>query len=468
MSYNHICHEDRLFPAEGVQRSIARELYAEVAQLPIISPHGHTEASWFSENKNFDSVSDLLVTPDHYLLRMFYSQGLDLSLFGLSKKDSDDKPSDQEVWHHFAKNFYLFRGTPSWLWLNHVFYNIFGLNKLLSLDTADFYFDKITAQLKTEAFKPRALLSQFSIEVLATTDHAMDDLLSHQKLVGAKCRVLPTFRPDRLTNPEHPQHSLEMQRLKADKRYDIQSLKGFLTALKDRRDYFKSHGATATDHGHPDAFTCELSDGEAESLYQKILSGNIEAQTAKLFRGYMLFKMAEFSIEDGLVMQIHTGVYRNHNPWLYENYGADKGADMPTRSEFIHNLKPLLDRFGNNKSLNIILFTLDESTYSRELAPLAGHYPSIKLGPPWWFHDSPEGMRRFREQTLETAGFYNQVGFIDDTRAFFSIPARHDVARRMDCNILSRWVSEHRITFDEAVDTLKEITYSLPKRSFHL
>ncbi len=467
MRYDYFCHDDRLLPAESHQRGIGRELYSEIRNLPIISPHGHTDPRWFSENKNFQGLAETFIIPDHYLLRMLYSQGLELADFGVGKKGEKLQYDDRKVWRHFAKNYFLFRGTPTALWMNAVFHEVFGLDKLLTEKNADEYYDVISKALSSKDFRPYQLLKRFNIEAIATTDHAMDDLAEHKALMGQTPKVIPTFRPDRLTNPEHPEHSKEMQKL-LESGKDITNFNNFLLVLRARREYFREHGATSCDHGHPDAFTCELSATEAEKLYQKIIKKDFNPEDAKIFRGYMLLKMAEMSLEDGMVMQIHTGVHRNHNPWLYENYGADMGADIPTTSEFVQNLKPLLDRFGNEKNLSLILFTLDESTYSRELAPIAGHYPAVKLGPPWWFHDSPEGMRRFREQSIETAGFYNQVGFIDDTRALFSIPARHDVARRMDASILAKWVAEHRLSLSEAKDLMKQITYEIPKRSFKL
>lgn len=465
--FERICHEDRLFPVEEQARQLARQLYSEIADLPIISPHGHTEASWFSENKNFENVSQTFVTADHYLLRMLYSQGWDLREFGVVAQ-GQTSVDDRQIWRNFAKCFYLFRGTPSWLWLNYVFHEVFGLQELLSEKNADKYYEQIQAKLQSSEFTPRRLLEKFRIEVLATTDNASDSLQAHAEVKHLETRIIPTFRPDRATNPEHPDFHGEIAALREITKNDIGSFASYLTALKERRQAFKNCGATAADHGHPDPFTVELTQKKADELLQKALSGQITAEEARAFRGHMLLEMAQMSLDDGLVMQIHSGVHRNHNAKLYEALGPDKGADVPIAAEFVQNLKPFLDRFGNEKSLSVILFTLDESTYSRELAPLAGHYPALKLGPAWWFHDSPEGMIRFREQAMETAGFYNTVGFIDDTRAFFSIPARHDVARRIDARIMAKWLGEHRITYSEAVATLKELTYEIPKRSFKL
>jgi glucuronate isomerase len=243
---------------------------------------------------------------------------------------------------------------------------------------------------------------------------------------------------------------------------------GYLAALRVARARFKELGCTATDHGHPTARTANLSEAECVALFGKVVSGAADAQEQELFRAQMLTEMARMSVEDGLTMQLHPGSVRNHNRKLFARYGRDIGADIPSQTSYVEALRPLLDLFGNEKALTLILFTLDESTYSRELAPLAGHYPCLRLGPAWWFHDSPEGMMRFREQTTETAGFYNTVGFNDDTRAFLSIPARHDVARRVDCSFLARLVAERRLTEDEALETAVDLTSTLVRKAYKL
>jgi len=227
-------------------------------------------------------------------------------------------------------------------------------------------------------------------------------------------------------------------------------------------------GATSTDHGHPTARTADLSPAEAEALFARVIKGQRSTADAELFRAQMLTEMAGMSVEDGLVMQIHPGAFRNHNPALFEQFGRDKGADIPMQTGYVRELRPLLSRYGNNRDLTIIVFTLDETAYARELAPLSGHYPALKLGPAWWFHDSPEGMRRFRAQMTETAGFYNTVGFNDDTRAFLSIPARHDVARRIDCGFLAQLVVEHRIEEWEAAELAVDLSYNLAKAAYKL
>ena len=462
-----LLHEDRLFPAEEKTRAIARRLYAAIKDLPIVSPHGHTQAGWFARNEPFPDPVTLLVQPDHYIFRMLYSQGISLEELEIGNKPVKDP---RRVWRIFASNYHLFRGTPSRLWLDYVFENLFGLTERLSAKTADHYYETIEARLRTNEFLPRSLYQQFRIEVLATTDSPLDSLEDHKSIreSGWKGRIVPTFRPDPLVDPAFPGFGDNVTALGKLTGEDTASWRGYLRALSARRDFFKSMGATATDHGHPTAKTADLDEAKAEWLYGKILEGEADPEHQELFRAQMLTEMARMSVEDGLVMQIHPGSVRNHNAQLYARYGRDMGADIPGPTDYVNALKPLLDRFGNEPNLSIILFTLDETTFSRELAPLAGHYPCLRLGPPWWFFDSPEGMLRFRELVTETAGFYNTVGFNDDTRAFLSIPARHDVARRSDAAFLARMVAEHVLEMDEALELAQELTVGLVRKAYKL
>lgn len=463
-------HEDRLFPADGATRDLARQLYKTVKDLPIVSPHGHTNPEWFAGNRPFSNAAELLLAPDHYLYRMLYSQGIALDLLGVASRAGPSKTDPRAAWRLFALNFHLFRGTPSSMWLNHVFAEVFGLDVALDASTADHYFDTIGAKLQTPAFRPRALFERFNIEALATTEGATDTLEHHKTLraSGWRGRVITTYRPDAVIDAEHENFQASLNRFGEITGKDVRSWRGYLDAHRDRRTTFMKFGATATDHGHPSAATADLSDAESERLFMKIISGKASAADAELFRAQMLTEMAKMSLDDGLVMQIHPGSFRNHNAQVFKTFGRDKGADIPQPTDYVRNLKPLLDRLGNEPNLTVILFTLDETAYARELAPLAGHYPILKLGPAWWFYDSPEGMRRFREQTIETAGFYNTVGFNDDTRAFLSIPARHDVARRVDCTFLARLVVEHRLGEDEASELAGELAYKLAKRAYKL
>jgi glucuronate isomerase len=462
-----LIHEDRLFPADSATRKVAKALYESVRALPIISPHGHTQAAWFAQNQPFPDPAKLFVQPDHYIYRMLYSQGGSMDDLEIGVEHIKDP---RRVWRLFASHYHLFRGTPTRLWLDFAFQELFGLTDRLSEKTSDLYFDTISEKLNTPEFLPRALFERFHMEVLATTDSPLDSLADHQAIrdSGWKARIIPTFRPDSVVDPEFAGFRENIARLGELTGEDTATWPGYLNALRKSRERFKSLGATATDHGHPTANTANLSRDEAAQLFAKILSGNTDKVEQELFRAQMLTEMARMSVEDGLVMQIHPGSARNHNRKLYEKYGRDVGADIPTATNYVNGLRPLLEVVGNETKLTIILFTLDETTYSRELAPLAGHYPCLRLGPPWWFHDSPEGMMRFREQATETAGFYNTVGFNDDTRAFLSIPARHDVARRIDCAFLARLVTEYRITEQEAFEVVHDLTYKLVKSAYRL
>ena len=466
-----VLHPDRLFPAEPDSRAIARRLYNEVKDLPIVSPHGHTDPSWFADNEHFENPAELLIKPDHYVFRMLYSLGVPLESLGIASIDGTVVEQDPKaIWRLFAKHYYAFRGTPSRMWLDYVFKVVFGMESALTPDTADEYYAHIDQSLKQEAFRPRALFEKYNIEYLATTESPLDDLRHHKKIRESawQGKVITAFRPDPVLDPEFKGFAQNVQTLGEMCGEDTSSYAGYLLAMRNRREYFKSMGATSSDHGHATAFTADLSQNEAGKLFQKALAGTCTASEAELFRGQMLTEMAAMSIDDGLVMQIHPGSFRNHNAQVAKRFGRDKGDDIPVQTEYVRALKPLLDKFGNHPDLSIILFTLDETSYSRELAPLAGHYPALKLGPAWWFHDSPEGMRRFREQTTETAGFYNTVGFNDDTRAFLSIPARHDVARRMDCGFLAQLVSDHRLQEDEARELAVDLTYNLVKKAYKL
>ncbi|HXC96715.1 MAG TPA: glucuronate isomerase [Edaphobacter sp.] len=465
-----ILDANRLFPADSESRSIAARLYETVKDLPIISPHGHTDPRWFAFNEPFPDPAKLLIQPDHYIFRMLYSQGISLESLGVPQVDGKEKADPREVWRIFARNYYLFRGTPTRLWLDYTLENQFGLKKRLGPDNADEYYDIIAKKLETSGFRPRALFDQFNIEVLSTTDTPLDTLEYHKAIheSGWKGRVIPAFRPDSVIDAEYAGFLGNIEKLGQIAGEDISTYKGYLNALRNRRAFFKSMGCTSTDHGHLTAATADLDPATAASLYGRILSGRSVPQEQEIFQAQMLTEMAGMSIEDGLTMQLHPGSVRNHNSLVYEKFGRDKGADMPSPTEYTRNLRPLLNKYGNDPRLTFILFTLDETSYSRELAPLAGHYPALKLGPPWWFHDSPEGMMRFREQITETAGFYNTVGFNDDTRAFLSIPSRHDVARRIDCAFLGRLVAEHRLDEDEAFEVIQDLTVNLVRKAYKL
>jgi len=464
-------HPDRLFPADPATRDLARRLYATVRDLPIVSPHGHTDPQWFADDTPFANATKLLITPDHYVFRMLYSQGVRLEDLGIPTRDgSAVEVDDRKIWRTFAQYFHLFRGTPSRMWFDHAVATVFGIEERLTPQSADRYFDRINACLAEPAFRPRALFERFNIEVLATTESPLDPLVHHHKIKasGWRGRVVTAYRPDPVVDPEFDGFAPNVAQFGAMTGENTATWHGYLAAHRQRREFFKTMGATSTDHGHPTAQTSDLAPAECQRLLDRALAGSITTAEAEAFRGQMLTEMARMSLDDGLVMQIHPGSFRNHNPLVASRFGRDKGADIPTRTDYVQALKPLLDRLGNEPALTIILFTLDETVYARELAPLAGHYPVLKLGPPWWFHDSPEGMLRFREQATETAGFYNTVGFNDDTRAFLSIPARHDVARRMDCRFLATLVVEHKLGEDEAFELAPGLARDFAKAAYRL
>lgn len=466
-----LIHEDRLFPADPTTRTIARRLYETVKDLPIVSPHGHTDPRWFAENEPFPDPARLFVIPDHYVTRMLYSQGVRLQELGIATRDGSPTETDpRRIWRRFAENYHLFRGTPSRMWLDHSFATLFGLETRLGADTADLYYDTIADHLARDDYRPRALFERFKIEVIATTESPLDPLTWHGQIraSGWSGRVITAYRPDPVCDPDFAGFHDNVRQLGALTGCDTGTWSGYLEAHRRRRAFFKSFGATSTDHGHPTARTADLSRADAEALHARVMAGAVSAQDAELYRAQCLTEMAGMSLEDGLVMQIHPGSWRNHNPLLFDRFGRDMGADIPSRTDYVGALKPLLDRYGNEPALTVIVFTLDETTYSRELAPLAGHYPALRIGPAWWFFDSPEGMKRYREMVTETAGFYNTVGFNDDTRAFTSIPARHDVSRRVDCGYLAGLVASHRLDEDEAFVVARDLAYDLARKAYKL
>lgn len=463
--------EDRLLPAEPACRAVARELYDAVRDLPLVCPHGHTDPRWFAEDTPFPDPARLFVTPDHYVFRMLCSAGVDLTALGVPRVDGGPTETDgRRIWRLFAEHYPLFRGTPSRLWLDQAFQDVFGLEERLNAANADAQYDHIADCLSQPGFRPRALYDRFGIEVITTTDSPLDDLRWHRQLRqdGWHGRVLPTYRPDPVVDPEFDGFAGNIERLGAITGADTATWAGYLEAHRLRRAAFRDLGATATDHGHPTARTADLPQAEAAALFDRVLAGKGTSGEAELFRAQMLTEMARMSAEDGMVMQLHAGSRRNHSPLVMARHGRDKGFDIPGPTDFVGGLKPLLDAVGMDPRLTLILFTLDETTYGRELAPLAGAYPALKLGPAWWFFDSVEGMRRYRALTTETAGFHNTVGFNDDTRAFCSIPARHDVARRVDCACLADLVTSGRLDLDEALDLAPDLASGLARRAYKL
>jgi glucuronate isomerase len=467
-------HPDRFFDPDPTVRKVARELFAEVSGLPIVSPHGHVEPKLLAEDLPFPEPAGLIVVPDHYILRMLYSQGIPFEEFRPPVEESDvgtlGLREPRKIWQLFAEGYHLFRGTPTGIWVNHTLHEVFGVRVELSGETAARIYDEISEKLASQEFRPRALFERFNIEVLATTDAASDPLVRHREIreSGWAGRVIPTFRPDLLFQIERPGWRQEMESTAALAEIRVAGYFDFIRVLEVRREFFRQMGGTATDHGVEEPYTEHLPAERAAEIFQHALDGRVAPGEERLFRAHMLMEMARMSAQDGLVMQLHAGSFRNHNGELARRFGADTGADIPVVAEYTRNLHAVLNTYGNDPRFRMIVFTLDESTYARELAPLAGHYPALLLGPARWFHDSLEGMRRYRERTTETAGIHNTAGFNDDTRAFCSIPARHDLSRRVDANWLAGMVTRHIIGMHDAREMARALAYDLAKRAYRL
>jgi glucuronate isomerase len=457
--------DDLLFPADPAVRGLAREIYAHAKDLPLLSPHGHVDPAILAEDAAFPDPARLIISPDHYLTRMLLSQGIPPGELGVRRIDGGPVEEDpRKIWRTFTDNWHLFRGTPSRLWLEKELREVFGVQGPMSYEI----YDELADRLKDPEFRPRALFKRFNLEVLATTESPSDPLSSHAKLRadGWGEKVITTFRPDDVVDLDGAGWADRVARLGEVSGCDTFTFEGYLDALRQRRRFFIAHGATCSDHGHPTARIAVADD--VKSLYQKALRGEVTPAEGEVFRAHMLIEFARMSLEDGLVMQLHPGSVRNHNRLLHRTYGRDTGGDIPQATSYTDMLKPLLDAYGHDPRLRVVVYTLDEYTYTRELAPLAGGYPSLFLGAPWWFLDAPEALRRWREAVTETAGFYNTAGFVDDTRAYCSIPVRHDVARRVDAGFLARLVAEHRLGLDEAQETIADLAYHLPKKVFKL
>lgn len=456
---------DRLLPVDPRTRSIARTLYERVASAPIVSPHGHVPVEWLVDDVPFSDPAALLVTHDHYVTRLLHASGLDLAELGVGGHSADARA----VWRRFAEHWPVFAGTASGYWLEEELAGVLDVRTPLGPETADVIFDHIQAKLETPEFRPRALFERFGIEVLATTDDPLDDLAGHARLAADDWpgRVVPTFRPDRYLDPDSASFVRDVNRL-----LDVggvgATFTGYLSALAARREHFIRHGAVSADHGVEVAATFYLDAGEGERLFQAVVSGRADARERAVFRGHMMVQMARMSVEDGLVMTLHAGVVRNHSSATFRRFGPDSGHDIPRTTDFVVGLRPLLERYGLERDFHLVLFAVDETVYSREIAPLAGFYPSVYIGAPWWFLDAPDAMARFRSAVTETAGFSRGSGFIDDTRAFLSIPARHDTARRADASFLARLVAEGRLDEAAAGTILDDIVGPQPKRVFKL
>jgi glucuronate isomerase len=457
-------HRDRALPPDPATRTLAREIFAATEGLPLVCLHGHVDAAVLAEDTPFGDPATLFITPDHYVTRLIHAAGVPLEALGVGPADAVER-DPRQIWRTFCAHWPLFRGTPSRFWLVHELVEVFGVTTTPSAETADALYDELAAKLTQAAFRPRALFERFGIEVLATTDSPLADLAAHQRLAkdGWEGRVIPTFRPDSLVHLGHATWPAEVARLGALTGLDTATYAGYRAALEQRRRDFVAAGALATDHGHLTADTTPLAAPDAARIFDAALRGTVTPAESAAFAAHMLFEMARMSCDDGLVLQLHPGVLRNHDPAVLSRYGADKGFDIPVPIDFTRGLRPLLEAFGRDPRLRLVVFTVDETTYSRELAPLAGVYPALRLGAPWWFLDSPDGLRRFRHAVTETAGFYNTAGFVDDTRAFASIPARHDLARRIDAGYLAELVATHLLELDEAVETATALAYDIPR-----
>lgn len=464
--------DDRYFGPDPGQIAVARELYRATSALPLVCPHGHVDPRLFADpGFRFGTPVDLLLIPDHYVFRMLYSQGIALEDLGIPRVDGGPVETDhRKIWQTFAGRFALFRGTPTGMWLAHELTEVFGIDERLDANSAQRIYDQIAEKLESPEMRPRRLFERFNVEVLCTTDAATDTLEHHQAIraSGWAGDIRPTFRPDAVVNLDSPGWRAAIDRLGEVSGITISGYPAYIEALEQRRMFFKSLGAAATDHAALTPYTAPLSGREASVIFERALRGEASGEDARAFTGHMLIEMARMSTEDGLVMQLHPGAWRDHNPLILEHFGRDKGADIPIATEYTRNLRPLLAAFGNDPRLTLVLFTLDEATYSRELAPLAGHYPALRLGPPWWFFDSWNGMQRFFEQVMETAGLYNTAGFNDDTRAFPSIPARHDIWRRASANWLAGLVVRHMIDEADAHEMMSELAHGLAKRTYKL
>lgn len=467
---NDILHPDRLFPVEPAVRAVARALYESVTELPIISPHGHTDPVWFAENQSFSDAASLFLTPDHYVLRLLRSRGISYDALGVPRKDGAPVADGREAWRLFCANWHIFAGTPSELWVAHSLALFFGIEEPLGLGNADAVFDMINARLGDPDLRPLAVLDRSNVEVIATTEFALDPLDHHKTMVANRPgrRIRTTYRPDDVTDPDAPGFAQNLAQLGEMTGEDVSNWAGMIRAHAARRAIFRAHGATATDHGVPSALTADLAGHEKQSLLDGALRGTLTSNEAEQFRAQMLTEMAGLSAEDGMVMQVHAGVRRNTDPMLFAERGANLGADIPTRADFVGGLAALLARHGNAENFQLIAFTLDETTYARELAPMAGYWPALMVGPPWWFHDSPNGIRRYLSAMHESAGFENLAGFNDDTRALLSIPARHDVWRREVCGFLAELVSEHRLSRARASDIAAWLCYGAAKSAYRL
>ncbi|MFC5911578.1 glucuronate isomerase [Streptacidiphilus monticola] len=463
-------HPDRLLPPDPGVRDLALRLYESVRSAPILSPHGHVDPLLLVHDEPFTDPATLLITPDHYVTRLLHAAGVPLAQLGVGQGRLTQDQA-RGVWRRLCEHWAVFRGTPVRYWLESELAEIFGVDERPGADSADRIYDRIAACLTQPDFRPRALFRRFGIEVLATTDDPCDDLAAHRALAADDDwdgRVIPTFRPDRYLEPAGQDWAAAVARLGEAANTDTGDFDGYVQALEVRRRYFVEHGATSADHSHADVRTDPLPHADAARIYAAALKGEATDGECTALRRHMLGEMARMSCEDGLAMTLHPGVRRNHHTPTFDRFGPDTGHDIPIPVEFTDALRPLLERYGTHPGFRLVLFTLDETVFSREIAPLAGFYPSVYAGAPWWFLDAPDAIRRYRRAVTETAGFTRTSGFVDDTRAFCSIPARHDMSRRLDCGVLAELVAEHRLDEDEAFETAADLVAVNPRKAFKL
>ena len=466
----YVPHPDRLLPADPAVRDIARGLYELEKEQPIVSPHGHVDPRLLLDDEPFRDPTSLFITPDHYVNRLLHSRGVDLADLGVGQGPLDESAS-RAAWHLLAEHWHAYAGTPSRYWMEHEFHEVFGLETVLNPRTADAMYDAIAEKLARPEFRPRALFDQFKITVMATTDDPVDDLAPHAALAADDSftgRVIPTFRPDKYLEAGRADFRELADALGEAAGIDTGTYDGYHEAMRARRLYFRDHGAVSSDHAHMDPGTARLSDEDARRLYSAARDGAIGADEAVALRRHLLGDQARLAAEDGLVMTLHPAVHRNHSDWVFEKFGPDVGFDIPVAVDYVHHLRPMLNDVGHSPNFRTVLFTIDETVFSREIAPLAGVYPSVYAGAPWWFIDAPDAILRYRRAVSETIGYSRTSGFIDDTRAFCSIPARHDMSRRLDATHLAGLVAEHRMRLQDAEELVATLPDQQPREVFRL
>ncbi len=460
-------HPDRLLPPDPGVRALARNIYQQVAGAPIFSPHGHVDAALIADNRPFGNPAELLITPDHYVTRLIHAHGVGLDRLGVKNPDADPR----EIWRLFCTHWHVFAGTVVRYWFESELSEVFGISVQPGAETADEIYDQLSAQLAKPEFRPRELFDRFNIAVLATTDDPASDLSAHKKLAGDPDfggAVVPTFRADRYMSPDVPGWKGSLDELAGAAGIDTGSYSGLVEALKARRAYFKECGATATDSGMADAYAEPLPTADCERIHRAGIDGTVTAQDAAAYRRNLLYQLAAMAAEDGLVMQLHADVVRNYDDESFRRFGPDTGHDLPGPSTFTRGLRRVLNDFGRSETFRLVLFTTDETAFSREIAPMAGFYPSVYVGAPWWFIDTPAAIARFRAAATDSAGFSKTSGFIDDTRAYCSIPARHDMSRRVDAGFLANLVATHQLAEDEAYDIARDLVGHTPVSTFRL